>query len=208
MSDEAQVMSASVSLLESFRWWKQSDQDWAWFIVRLSQPKTPEMEAGTAFHKMLAAMEPGSFREREVDGFTFNFEEFEGTLAFGGIFEHPCSRTYGDLLVRGRADEVLGNCVTDFKLTFSSFDAEKYMESAQWRFYLDMLGKDVFRYEVFMAYAGPDSYSIRQMHSLTLYRYPELHRDCCKLAAEFSRAAIIHPEICKFRNADVQEELC
>lgn len=198
-----EMMSASVSLLESYRWWQQSDQDWEEFVARLSTPQTEQMKAGEMFHKALESCTDGSYDTLEYEGYKFVFApEFSGELLIGNVRETPCSKKYGPLLVRGRVDEVQGTVVTDYKLTFSSVDGERYMESCQWKFYLEMLNCNVFDYKIFEAYEKPDCYLIKKFHPMRLYRYPDLAKDCRGIADAFRATASIHPEVAKYRNVE------
>lgn len=201
------IMTASVSIIESFRWWEQSEQDWTEFLEHMTAPQTPQMKAGQVFHSCLEHAAPAEYEYFERDGYSFDFApDFDGEIPLGQIHEIPCSKLYGPLLVRGRVDDILGNVATDYKVTFSSFDAEKYLESYQWRLYLDMISADVFTYQVFEMYDGAalNCYTVKKLHTLRQYRYPNLHSDCARLVSEFYAAALIHPEISKMRS---QEEL-
>ena len=199
-----QVMTASVSVIDMFRRWEhEADEEWSEFVDRLSAPQTPQMACGAAFHKALEnTTGEGEIPTLESGGFLFEFSQFDGELPLGNLWEISTSKMYGPLLVRGRADEVSGNTVTDYKLTFGSFDAERYLDSYQWRFYLDMMGLDGFTYQVFEGYENFESGAIdvKKLHSLKLYRYPQLGDDCQKLAKRFHDVALRHPQIAKIRN--------
>lgn len=56
---------------------------------------------------------------------------------------------FGDVQVTGRVDGIEGAITRDVKTRFKSMNDEEYRESAQWKFYLDMLESDVFFYDVF-----------------------------------------------------------
>lgn len=102
------------------------------------------------------------------------------------IKELPAEKMYGDLLVRGRIDGIQGREITDYKTT-SQFDPDRLFEGYQWRFYLDMLDCDRFRWEVFVLdERGEGRYEVRQAHRLVQFRYPNLHEDCERLAKEYS----------------------
>ena len=51
----------------------------------------------------------------------------------------------------GRTDGVYGFTAADWKSTFRAMDAERYLDSMQWRAYLTMLGPNYnrFRYQIF-----------------------------------------------------------
>ena len=60
------------------------------------------------------------------------------------------------------------------------------MEGCQWRFYLDIFGADIFRWNIFeIREVAPQEYHVAEPQVLTAYRYPELHRDCEALAADY-----------------------
>lgn len=69
------------------------------------------------------------------------------------VYEVPVSKIYkvGDMevYVSGRTDGIEGAQTRDVKCKFRSPDFQEYHDSYQWRFYLDMLGLDVFYYDVF-----------------------------------------------------------
>jgi len=208
-----QVMTASVSVIEMFRQFPRTykvaggdevEETWEEWQEKLLLPASPQMEAGKAFHSALEHVDVGEVPTLESDGYLFDFSQFNGELALGQVGEIPVSQKYGDLLVRGRCDDVTGSTVTDYKLTFSSFDAERYLESFQWRFYLDMLKANRFVYQVFEGYqrrgAESDIVDIKKLHTLRLYRYPEMEADCQKLAKRFHEIALRHPSIAKIRD--------
>jgi len=203
------MISASVSLVEAFRWWQDSTLDWQWFLEKyiLHPETTPEMEAGTALHDALEHATEGQYQALSARGFTFLFaEDFNHSLDLGRIKECLVSQVYGDLLVRGRSDVLDGNIVRDFKLRIGPLDADKaegYLDSYQWRFYLDMLGADRFEYKVFEATETEERhvYLVRDLHTITQFRYPELHEDCVKLASRYREAAVNFPELLQEREA-------
>jgi hypothetical protein len=201
------IMTASVSVVEMFRRWEhEGEEEWSEFLEHLAAPQSPQMKAGDAFH---AAIEgcgvtegKGEFLEISAKGYLFNFEEFDGELTLGQLQEMPVNKMYGPLLIRGRCDDVSGGTITDYKLTFSSFDADRYLESYQWRFYMDILKCHTFVYQVFEGY---DNYregriDVRKLHTLKLYRYEELHNDCQRVAERFYEVALRHPQIAKLRD--------
>ncbi|MBX3253947.1 MAG: hypothetical protein KF862_07375 [Chitinophagaceae bacterium] len=59
------------------------------------------------------------------------------------------STSYGDFQVSGRIDGIDGRIVRDAKTKFRQVSVSEYMHSIQWKVYLDVLGLDVFYYDVF-----------------------------------------------------------
>ena len=88
---------------------------------------------------------------------------------------------------RFQIDGIVGRTVYDYKTT-GIFNAERYLDGYQWRYYLDIFGLDVFRWLVFVI--EPDRYQVgtyivRDFHRLETGRYGALHEDCAALARDF-----------------------
>jgi hypothetical protein len=155
--------------------------------LRKQEPPTPAMLAGTAFHKALETAEPGMFDGFAIDGYMFSFET-DAELDLPAIREMKLTREYTidgcEVTLVGKVDGIHGKRVDDHKLT-EKYDAEKYLESHQWRVYLEVFHADEFRWNIFEAKeSAPRHYLIRAVHQLTANRYPgigeaverELHR--------------------------------
>lgn len=174
------------------------------FIAKLLRkiPQTEGMEAGTAFHSVL---------EKATLG-----DEFGGTDANGYMFEFDCDidlslppereafvekvyqTSVGPVLLRGRVDgrDPATATVTDYKLTTSTFDAKRYATSLQWKAYLDMTGDRRFEYLVFSAHRKDVNVTIRELHRLVFWRYPEMHDDVKRRVEELAEFVTRHvPEM-------------
>lgn len=178
-------MRARVSNIEAFRYWQGAeDQSVEELVERLTtfQPTEP-MLAGTAFHAALEVAKPGDYERLEANGYTFILPE--GEIALPSIRELRAFGSYGPLQVTGCVDCLHGKTVIDHKTT-ARFDAERYLAGCQWKFYLDLFGADVFRWDVYeIREVKPRVYEVSDPQSLTQYRYPGLHQDCARLAGEF-----------------------
>lgn len=180
-------MLARVSNIETFRRWRLDEaatpDD---LVARLTSfEPTEAMRAGTAFHKAMESATEGEYSELSADGYTFVLADSE--IALPPIREVRAFARYGDLTVTGKFDALLGNRVIDHKTT-ARFNPEGYIEGCQWRFYLDIFGADVFQWNVFELRPLEDeerSYYVMAPQVLTQYRYPGLHDDCARLAADF-----------------------
>lgn len=177
-----------VTNLDAFRIWKETEGlGMDWLMTRLNNETEPtdQMKAGTALHKALelgCEMECGSL----VSGdYRFDFN-CECQVVLPTLRECEFRKQYGDITVIGHVDGLSGKLITDYKTT-ETFDPDRYMESYQWRFYLDMSDSDVFLYQIFILKEfGPEKcYSVRETHHLKQYRYPELHSDCQNLVDEY-----------------------
>lgn len=126
-------------------------------------------ELGIAFHEII--QDPhralGEYcRHRGAKDADFGFLASNGIVfpyksivdCYGNIdykypFEVPDSKEYqvdGEIItVTCRVDQLKLRSVLDLKAIFRPFDFEKFYNSYQWRFYLDILGADFFWYDVF-----------------------------------------------------------
>ena len=140
-----------VSTLEGFRWWQNSDLDWEWYLNREKEGANEKMLAGTAFHKFMETIRSGEFDSFQQDGHTFVFD-CSVDVALPQISEIRTSKQYGNLTVTGKCDGLSGLTISDYKLIIGhAIDGEQYMESYQWRYYLDLFEANIFRYIVFEA---------------------------------------------------------
>lgn len=187
-------MLARVSNIETFRRWRLDEsQTVDDLIARLTdfQPTEP-MLAGTAFHKALEDARPGTFGTLNALGYTFHIDE-DCEIALPSVRELRCFGDYGPLRVTGQVDALWGRRVEDHKTT-ANFNADGYLEGCQWRFYLDIFGADVFRWNVFeiTPTKEPKTYRVDPPHTLEQVRYPGLHDDCMRLAADYYEFASKH----------------
>lgn len=180
-------MLTRVSNIETFRRWRQDEeQDAADLVARLTDfVPTEPMLAGTALHRALELASPGEYAQLHANGYTFLLPDVE--LALPAIRELRAYGQYGPLQVTGCVDALHGRRVEDHKTT-ASFRPDGYLEGCQWRFYLDLFGADVFRWNVFelTAVKGQDkTYRVGEPHTLEQCRYPGLRDDCMDLARDF-----------------------
>lgn len=194
------VHSIGVSNLDAFRIWKETESlglDWMLDRIKGQAEETEIMRAGKALHKALeegSEIECASFMAGEYR-FDFNCD---CKVVLPTVREAWLAKQYGDLQVRGIVDSLLGNLIVDYKAT-EQFDPDRYMESYQWRYYLDMGECDQFIYQVFVIrqFGPPQCYEVREVHQLKQYRYPELRSDCERLAYDCLRTIGTHLPIAK-----------
>jgi hypothetical protein len=182
-------ITARVSMVEDFRWWSQSGLEWDWFLSK-DRGENERMAAGTALHAWMEKASAGEFDEGRVGDYIFVFD-CDAALNLVKVKEQRSFRDYGDLRVTGKVDAIEGGRITDYKLIINhQVEGEQYMDSYQWRYYLDIFGAHAFDYVIFEAHQEADDiFRIKDVHKITQYRYPELHQDCANLAAEFLAAA-------------------
>lgn len=141
------------------------------------------MKAGTAFHKAVEDAPVGEHATLTALGYTFHLAG--GAVELPPVRELRAYGNYGGLTVTGQVDGLLGKVVIDHKTT-GRCDVERYLAGCQWKFYLDLFEANVFRWNIFeIKELAPQEYRVAEPQVLTAFRYPELHADCAKLAAEY-----------------------
>lgn len=187
-------MLTRVSNIETFRRWRLDEDATADdLIARLTDfVPTEPMLAGTAFHKALELAPYGDHGQLQANGYTFLLPD--AVLVLPEVREVRGYKKYGPLVVTGCVDATEIWRVDDHKTT-ANFRPDGYLEGCQWRFYLDIFGADVFRWNVFelTAIKGRDkTYMVKPPQLLEQCRYPGLHDDCMALAADFYAFASQH----------------
>jgi len=191
------MITTRVSAIEDYRWWQSSGLEWDWFINK-DRGENDRMRAGTVLHEFLEKVGEGECPEGRVGGYIFVFD-CDHELALPKFREQRRSKDYGALRVTGKTDGLNGNRIQDYKLIIDhQVEGEQYMDSYQWRYYLDIFGADVFDYFIFQAHdTGDNILRVEEIHQITQYRYPELSQDCSRLAVEFYDAALRSPDLRK-----------
>lgn len=188
------MITARVSHVAAYARWK-ADEDMPLGVLVsqiLSSEQTEAMAKGTAFHKFLEHAQAGESEVAEVDGYTFAFVgEFE--MYIPQTREWRKGKDYGGIIVSGQVDAIEGKTIYDHKTT-DRFDAEKYLDSWQHRFYLDIFGADRFVWNVWEMneLKEPKAYGVHHLHQLEQFRYPSLEADCTALALEYRDFALQH----------------
>lgn len=149
------MIRISASNLESFRFWKDSEAPQSNLIERLTHAAkpTPQMEAGRAFAKMMERANHDTIGTATVDDWAFDFTAMTAEISIPTLREIKAEKVYatpsGPVTLVAKCDGLTGRTVTDDKLT-EKWDAEKYLDSLQWRVYLELFEADRFVYEVFV----------------------------------------------------------
>lgn len=96
-----------------------------------------------------------------------------------------------DIIVTGTCDHLEGNVVRDTKFKFGNFDVADFMDSVQWKLYLDMLGVKQFVYDFFKV-TGFDSMAdmaksrIGKCESMPLQSYSGMQDDIQTVLYDFA----------------------
>ncbi len=148
--------------------------------LRKEEPPTEAMMAGTALHRVLETADGECLSEIEEDGYRFLFA-LNDEIELPPIREMKATREYEidgfAVTLVGKVDAVHGRRIHDHKFT-ARYDPERFLNSYQWRIYLDVFDADEFRWNVFEGREiGPKTYGITQLHKLGVHRYPTMGAD-------------------------------
>lgn len=183
-----------VSEVETFRQWlEDEDADIEPLLARLrgEVPASPQMLAGTAFHRGLETATPGTFEQIEANGYTFLFPQ-DSEIALPVVREVRASKDYGGITVTGCVDVLDGLRIEDHKTT-SRFDADRYLAGFQWRFYLDIFGAYIFRWNVYeIEQLRERVFAVKPPQFLTQYRYAAMEAECTALANRLREFALAY----------------
>lgn len=171
--------------LDGMLWYRRLDNMTAQEMaarIRREGPANDKMRIGTAWHSMLENPPADTLDVVELDGFVFRIE-CDGDIVLPQVREIRASKEYLidniTVTLSGGCDGIDGNRVTDHKLTFNP-QPENYLESLQWRAYLDIFNADTFRYYLYHAQEKGRDIIIKEVSSLMVYRYPGMEADLCR----------------------------
>jgi hypothetical protein len=175
------------------------------FVKRMTTfESSPAMDAGTAVHKLIEDIGWGVLPvHSDVNGWHVHFD-LDDEVAVPLSREVPLYREHRGIPLFGRCDAMNANAVHDIKTT-SNIDVDRYMDSYQWRAYLWMSGRSLFRYDIFKVKLEADIkvVTVQEYVPLKLSAYPGLDRDVEGLLEDFDACvkALAIPEIMQRRIA-------
>jgi hypothetical protein len=157
---------------------------------------TPGWQAqhGTAFHKIIETPEPFKVPDGyRADDVLFSAEDIGECLPCldrRGVFELKATKDYvvnGQVVtVVTKVDQAIGGHIEENKTKWSQFDIDSYMESMQWRYYLDSYRALSVRYNVFcFDKRASGLIELRSIERFRMYPYPELQSDCVNVLRRF-----------------------
>lgn len=159
---------------------------------------------GTAFHSLIEGKYTRWNDYYIADNIMFTQEQASGALNFKE--QHPAmvhevtinkvyETAYFPIQVTGRIDGIEGVQVHDHKTKFRNIDWHEYLDSIQWRIYLDQLNADIFWYNVFEvkgfeALIGSQSFTLPEVEfishePLKCTRYVAMEDDITALLNSF-----------------------
>lgn len=178
--DTLRISATDIDALRRYRDDEEAELSDLLAQLRRETPPTESMMAGTALHTALELARPGDFEALAADGYTFTFNT-EAEIDLPTIREMKATRDYvvDDCRVTlvGKVDAIHGKRVDDHKFT-SRYDAERFLDSYQWRIYLEVFGADEFVWNIFEGRETDErQYLIHSFHRLRMHRYPGMRED-------------------------------
>jgi hypothetical protein len=207
----------SATTLESFRLWRDPEQEWMTEDALIDTIKgvfvpNHKINLGQAFGRVLEDPDryliPGGFRV-QAGGEIFEFgrdvmEEPLRGIDRRGVLEAKAIAQYGDCDVVSKADHLYGLHLSEFKTTLGPFDFDKYANSCQWRFMCDGFQPNRITYHVFcLDEATNGVISLKDVHRFDLFPYIGLRQECEELVEDFRQYVILRglDEILRARQA-------
>ena len=191
--------------LESLRYWREREGVGIEALIAdltHTAPPSPAMLAGRALAKIME--DPVLKREglvsASMDGWDFLFEcdcelpEPQASELKASIIIPTSS---GNVLLTGKVDMITGRVIRDQKLT-ERWDAERYVDSLQWRAYLSMFKAQEFVYDVFVGRYKDQSVTVTEYHPMRFFSYPDMDKDVHRAVEELAyivRQHEIFPEL-------------
>lgn len=173
-------------------------------IVETGIPKCEKVDAGERhflyYNKDKVEPVPTG-RKFTLDGGDIVFDVPQCKVALKYRNEYPNAfhevreyKDFGDVVVTGCADMIDGNEIRDIKTKYSLVSDSDYIDSCQWKFYLELFGADIFHFDLFVF----DGYNkekhkgdvrglplYRYEPAITCYRYPEMEQENKALLESF-----------------------
>lgn len=207
------MLRVSTTTLETFRRFMDPANDFTTeadllAAIRRTVRETPAMRVGTAFGEIIETPERFATPDGAPEGYAsrgcfFEHDEMTDVLdAYDrrGPFEVKATKTYGDVVVVAKADQLIGAEVIETKTTTGSFDIDKYLDSAQWRVMADIFQPVSVTYRVWLlrepcdgeqvvlnwvTTATAEPYRVKGCEVFRVYPYPALGREVADLVGAF-----------------------
>jgi hypothetical protein len=187
------MIRVSATTLESYRLFIEQDwMDESELLATIRGEFVPDRKVllGQAFDAVLT--HPDRYRVSagyQVGRDFFSDDTMVPALALfdrRGVMQVKGTKTYGDVQVVAKADQLIGGTLIENKTTLSSFDADKYERSAQWRLMADLFEPLQITYHVFcLSDDDAGMIGLRSIETINFFPYAALTRDCQELIEKF-----------------------
>jgi hypothetical protein len=169
-------------------------------LENLTKPfiESPKMRFGKACHMLLENPDK-AFKNKSgynIYNEVISFKEAEPLLEFrslhpDGIYEHRFKKVY---MIRGyevtmsqMVDFIEFDTVFDFKIVEASPKTEQFMNSFQWKCYLDVTELPTFVYQIWQRRGTKNFKYLSEFDPITLYRFDGLHDEVVMMIEQFIR---------------------
>lgn len=184
----------SATQLESWRLFRTADwmtEDRLLASLRDTFVPSREVLIGQAFGSIVAT--PDAYRQPGgyvCEGFSFDdatIQPFLDLVDRRGLFELKGTYPFGNVTLVAKADHIVGTHLSEFKTTGSTFDADKYAASVQWRVMALIFAPSLITYRVAILDDHENGVvEIKGVENLTLYPYADLRQDVGELVNDLT----------------------
>ena len=184
------MLKIAVTSIESFRNYLLGTIEEEDLLKRIRGEFVPSryMDLGSAFHDILEKAEERYIKDRKVfkarNGIEFDEDIISRcykAINHEAVFEVKTSKVYDvnnePVEVVAKADQILGNYIYENKTCWGMFDFERYLNSCQWKFYLDIFEADRVFYNVFCLYDKANGIELRNIEQFSFNGYPDIEND-------------------------------
>ena len=184
------MLKIAVTTIESFRKYLIGSIEEEDLLKRIRGEFTPSryMDLGSAFHDILEKADERFIPDRNVfkakNGIEFDEDIIRRcykAINHEAIFEVKATKVYDinnePIEVVAKVDQILGNYIYENKTCWGVFDFEKYFNSCQWKFYLDIFEADRVFYNVFCLSDKVNGIELRNIEQFSFNRYPDIKND-------------------------------
>ena len=228
-SDDDDMTTKQTRVSDVQRWWEyEYGYEWRFYESDDDRPTDPERadkliqdlvvrddenygtRRGDEIHQYLEEVVTDSrtaLRMRAIDLPTFRvavYGEHVIMLPSHCDTELRQEKRYGDVLVSGTVDVLAPHQVIDWKTSAYAFKYDAYYRSLQWRFYLDMTGRDHFRYiglQIRNPLKGTDEHRLTDIDELDCYAYAGMTDELTDKVERF--AAFVDHECPEYWDIDI-----
>lgn len=192
------MLKVAVTTIESFRNYLNGSIELEDLLKRVRGDFTPSryMDLGSAFHDILEKAEERFIPERNVfkakNGIEFDFDIISPCnekIVQDAPFEVKITKIYkiGDeeVEVVAKVDQLYGNHIIENKTCWGMFDFERYFNSCQWKYYLDIFEAERVYYNVFCLSDKVGGIELRNIEQFSFNAYPDLRDDLNELLTDF-----------------------
>jgi hypothetical protein len=194
-------MRVSVTDIDQWQWWMSQGLPVEVLRERLQRKGQGSEPArvGTALHRVLELARDGARLDTvRSQGYVFTFL-LDAELSLPSVRESRAQWRIDadgiDVELRGRLDGIdASEEATDHK-SGARFDPGRLLDKWQWRIYLCMTGRPVFRWNHFTVrrrYASLPHYDVIELNQLQAWRQSHTERRVRETVAEFAHFAVRH----------------